>query len=71
MVIEPSIRVAVHEDTETLATAVSRDDLDSWYELPLSLVIQFEAASDDFARASEAISAYIARNGLEPNYDED
>jgi hypothetical protein len=67
---EPSIRVAVREDTETLATTVSRDDAYGWYELPLSLVVQFEAASDEFARASEAINDYITDNGLEPNYEE-
>lgn len=65
------IRVAVHEDTETLATQVSRDCSDSFYELPEDLVVAFEAARDRFEAASAAIGAYIATNELEPRYEED
>jgi hypothetical protein len=60
------VRVAVHEDTETLATQVFRDCPDDFYELPEDLVVAFEAARDTFEAASAAISAYIKTNGLEP-----
>lgn len=65
------IRVEVHEDTETLATTVSRDITDGFYELPEFLVVRFEIARTDFEKASKEITDYIESNGLEPRYEED
>lgn len=65
------IRVAVDEDTETLATQVSRDCPDGFYELPEVLVVAFEEARDKFDAAAEAIGMYIETNGLEPRCEED
>jgi hypothetical protein len=65
------VRVEVHEDTETLATTVSRDIDDGFYELPETLVVEFEEARDRFDAAADAISKYIAINGLEPRHKED
>jgi hypothetical protein len=65
------IRVAVDEDTETLATQVSRDCPNGFYELSEALVVAFEVARDRFDGAAEAIGTYIESNGLEPRYEED
>jgi hypothetical protein len=62
------IRVEVREDTETLATTVSRDCPDGWFELPEELVVQFERARNARHKAEDAISAYIAEHGLEVQY---
>jgi len=70
-VTAPTVRVAVHEDTETLTTTVSRDIDDEYYELPEALVVAFEEARDRFDAAADAISKYIENNRLEPRYEED
>lgn len=62
------VQVEVHEDTETLATSVSRDVFDDFYEIPEPLVVAFEEARAALTAAELAISGYIEVNGLEPQY---
>lgn len=66
----PMVRVVVHEDTETLATTVSRDIDGEYYVLPEALVVAFEVARDKFELAAAAISKHIEDNGLEPDEEE-
>lgn len=65
--------VAVHvsEYTETLATTVSRDNLDlGWMLLPADLVARFEAARQAHRAVEAELSAYIEANGLELSEDD-
>ncbi len=64
------VQVEVHEDTETLATSITRDVFDDYYELPEPLVARWEAARAELAAAEAAISTYIEANGLVPSYVE-
>jgi hypothetical protein len=67
----PLIAVEVHEDTETLATTISRDVDDGWMLLPRDLVERFEEAHMLFRAVEAEVSAYIKAHGLESNYDDE
>lgn len=67
----PLIAVGVREETETLATTVSREIPDGWMLLPPDLVERFEAARDALSAVEAEVSAYIEVNGLKLNYDAD
>lgn len=65
------IAVDVHEDTETLATTISREIPDGWMLLPRDLVERFEQAKALFRAVEAEVSAYIKVHGLESNYDDE
>ncbi|GAA2623865.1 hypothetical protein GCM10010399_63940 [Dactylosporangium fulvum] len=66
-----TVKVEVHEDTETLHTSVSRDCSDDYYEIPEHLVVAYETTRAAHETAADAIVAYIEANGLEPRYDDE
>ncbi len=66
-----TVKVEVHEDTETLHTSVSRDCGDDWYEVPEALVVAYETTQAAHEAAAAAIVGFIEANGLEPRYDEE
>jgi hypothetical protein len=67
----PLVAVDVREDTETLATVISRDIDDGWMLLPRNLVERFEEAQMLFRAVEAEVSAYIEAHGLELNYDDE
>jgi effector-binding domain-containing protein len=66
-----TIKVEIHEDTETLHTSVSRDCDDEYYEIPEHLVVAYEATWGAHEAAVAAIVGYIEANGLEPRSDDE
>lgn len=64
------IHVAIHPDTETLHTSVSRDVWDDYYEVPEALVTAVEAAEAQLDAATQALTDYVEANNLVRQYRE-